>query len=77
MSGIIVEYARFVEVQQRRARMVAPRAPGRPEASLEITGSAVIDDRAFDIAESRQHSVSVREAAPQHRSSTTGESVDG
>ena len=58
MAGILVEYARFVEVQQRRARAVAQlmRWPGGP--FLETN-----DDHPFDIDESRRLFLSRRDDA--------------
>jgi hypothetical protein len=77
MLGMLVDYARFVEVQQHRAHLVAQRLQPSRETSLETNGSAaVVDDHAFDIDESRQQFVSMRHEAAQHRGSTTRESLD-
>jgi hypothetical protein len=45
MAGTIVEYARFVEVQERRARMVAEleRPPQTPAPPTESTVDQFID----------------------------------
>jgi hypothetical protein len=76
MAGIIVEYARFVEAQQRRARIGPQRVRWPRETSPETTGSAAVDKHRFDIGESRQF-VSMQDEAAHHRGSTTRGSVDG
>jgi len=66
MAGIIVEYARFVEVQQRRARVVAQLMQRRCETFSEIVESSAIDDQPVDIGESRQQLRSIPGEAARH-----------
>jgi hypothetical protein len=75
MAGIIVEYARFVEAQQRRAR-IRPQRMRWPETSRETNGSAAVDNHRLDVGESRQF-VSMHAEDAHHRGSTTPGSVDG
>jgi hypothetical protein len=74
MAGIVVEYARFVEAQQRRARIGPQRMRWPRETSRETNGSAAVDNHR--VGESRQF-VSMRDEAAHHRGSTTRGSVDG
>jgi len=76
MAGIIVEYARFVEAQQRRARIEPQRIRRPRETSPETNGSAAVDNHGSDVGESRQF-VSMQDEAAHHRGSTTCGSVDG
>lgn len=50
MPGILVEYARFVEVQQRRARVAAELLGLRPPAPADIGGATASDDEPVQIA---------------------------
>jgi hypothetical protein len=77
MAGIIVEYARFVEVQQRRARHVPQRVRWQPERSAETDESAAVDDQPLDLGESRRQYVSGQDEAAHDRDSTTRGSLDG
>jgi hypothetical protein len=72
----IVEFARFVEVQQRRARTVAERTPRPLGTSPERNGSAG-DDYPLDIGEARRQFDPTRGQAAQDRASTTRGSLDG
>jgi len=76
MAGIIVEYARFVEAQQRRARIGPQRMRWPRETSPETNGSAAVDNQRLHIGESRQF-FSMQDEAAHHRGRTTRGSVDG
>ena len=65
MAGILVEYARFVEVQQRRARVVAQLTQS-PEPFLEIIESSAIDDHPVGLGESRRQFRSIPDEAVRH-----------
>ena len=69
MAGIVVEYARFLEVQQRRARVVAQLTQS-PEPFLEIIESSAIDDHPVEIGESRRQFRSMPDEAARHPDST-------
>jgi hypothetical protein len=69
MAGILVEYSRFVEVQQRRARGVAQLMQS-PEPFLDIIESSAIDDHPVDIGESLRQLRSVPDEAARHPDST-------
>jgi hypothetical protein len=77
MAGIVVEYVRFVEVQQRRACMVAHRMRWPPETSQETDGSPAVDDQPLDSGESRRECVPLQDEAAHHRDGTTPGSLDG
>ena len=50
MPGILVEYVRFVEVQQRRARMAAELLALRAATPADIVGAAAVDDEPIPVA---------------------------
>jgi hypothetical protein len=77
MAGIVVEYARFVDVQQRRARILAHRMRWPREMSQETNRSAAADDQPSDTGESQRHVVSMQGEAAQHRGGTARGSLDG
>jgi hypothetical protein len=54
MAGILVEYARFVEVQQRRARVASLPVPPLGDTPAEAKGSAAAEQPPIEIAESRR-----------------------
>ena len=64
MPGIVVEYARFVEVQQRRARVAAELLPTR-KGERPLTGRTAIEQ-----------SLGVRESVTPPDASTTGHTID-
>ena len=49
MTAIVIEHARFIEVQQRRARIVAElgyrEETGAPRTSLPVTDESAISER--------------------------------
>jgi hypothetical protein len=77
MAGIVVEYARFVEVQQRRACFVAHRMPWPRETSQETNGSTAVEDQPSDIGESRRQFISMQDEAAHHRGGVTRGPLDG
>jgi len=76
MHGIIVEFARFLEVQQRRARAVPQRMPRPLEPSPETNGSAG-DDCPSDVGLARRQFDPSRDETAPDRGSTTRGSLDG
>jgi hypothetical protein len=76
MAGIIVEFARFVEVQERRARNV-PQRMRRPGETGRETNESLVDDCPLDIGRSRRQFDPTRDEAPRDRDSTTPGSLDG
>ena len=74
MAGIVVEYARFIEARQRRARIGPQRIWWPREKCPETNGSAVVN-HPLDIGESRQF-ISMDEAA-HHPGRTPRGFVDG
>jgi hypothetical protein len=76
MPGIIVEFARFVEVQQRRARAVPQRMPRPLEPSPETNGSGG-DDYPSDIGVARRQFDPSPDETAADRGSTTRGSLDG
>ena len=82
MAGILVEYARFVNVQQRRARVVAQLIPQLQEPAAERNGLVAVDTQPIEIGESRRQLRTTRDDAPQqndggkYRRGTTRGSVD-
>jgi hypothetical protein len=82
MAGILVEYARFVNVQQRRARVVAQLVQQLQETPAETNGLVAVDNLPIEIGESRRQLRSTQDAAaPQNddgtcRRGTTRGSVD-
>ena len=75
MAGIVVEYARFIEARQRRARIGPQRIRWPREKCPETNGSAV-DNHPLDIGESRQF-ISMQDEAAHHRGRTPRGFVDG
>jgi hypothetical protein len=66
MAGVLVEYARFVEVQQRRARVVAQLTQPLQDTPAETNGLAAVEDHPVEIGESRGLLRSMHnDAAPQ------------
>jgi hypothetical protein len=66
MAGILVEYARFVEVQQRRARVVAQLMQPLHDTPAETNGLAAVEDHPVEIGESRSEFRSMpKDAAPR------------
>jgi hypothetical protein len=53
MTGIVVEYARFIEVRQRRARIVEQLIQPPPETPMAVRGPASVDDRAVELGVTR------------------------
>jgi hypothetical protein len=74
MAGIVVEYGRFVEAQQRRARSVPQQVHWPHETPAETNGAAPVDDQLPDLGELRRQSVSRPSAAALDRDSG---SLDG
>lgn len=60
MRGILVEYARFVEVQQRRARVAAELLALRPATPPDVVDAAAVADEPILVA------VSHIDARPTH-----------
>jgi hypothetical protein len=54
MAGILVEYARFVEVQQRRARIPLLLMPPLGDTPAEPNSSAAAEEHPIEIGESRR-----------------------
>jgi hypothetical protein len=77
MAGIVVDYARFIEVQQRRARLGAHRVRSPRQTCQETNGSTAVDRQPLDSGESRQQVVSTQEEAAHHRGGTTLGTLDG
>jgi hypothetical protein len=76
MAAIVVEFERFLEVQQRRAGTVPQAMARRRETSPETNGSER-DDYPLDVGESRQQFDPTPDQAAPARDSTTRESLDG
>ena len=84
MAGILVLYARFVEVQQRRARVVAQLMQLLQHEPEEANGVAAVEDHPGELGESRPPIGSTPDDAAAQRTRdgkrgvcTTRGSVDG
>jgi hypothetical protein len=62
MATMVVEYARFVEVRQRRARIAEELIQPARESPVVINPPASNDDRAVDPGASRSTASATRDA---------------
>lgn len=67
MAGILVEYSRFVEVQQRRARVVEELRQPPAETPADTSMPAAVDDQLLEVGESRRQFRSIQNDAAQQR----------
>ena len=81
MAGILVEYARFVQVQQRRARVAALLIQPLGDTHVEANSSAAAEEHPIETTESRREFRSMQSDATDPRTregepGTTRGSVD-
>ena len=62
MAGILVEYARFVEAQQRRARIASLLIPPEGHPPADANSTAAAEEHPVEITESRREFGSMQAA---------------